>query len=250
MPTGKRDQEARLEAVADLLWGKPRLRLRGPKPTHSLDDIVAASVGIADREGLAAVTIERVAKEMKFTKMALYRYVPGRFELVALMTDRAFGPPPELPVAGWRQGMMAWAAAAFSGFLAHPWVRETMVGRRVVGPNEARWMETALKTLSETRLTGGERLDLLAVVAGHVRSIAQQIAAQSGGTSTERDMTWSLDTTLIGRDGFQELARAVASARDQDAEDNAFDFGLRCIFDGVERRMSSKQVRSKNRRTR
>ena len=97
MPTGKRDQEARLEAVADLLWGKPRLRLRGPKPTHSLDDIVAASVGIADREGLAAVTIERVAKEMKFTKMALYRYVPGRFELVALMTDRAFGPPRSFP---------------------------------------------------------------------------------------------------------------------------------------------------------
>ena len=106
-------------------------------------------------------------------------------------------------MAGWRQGMMAWAAAAFSGFLAHPWVRDTMVGRRVVGPNEARWMEAALKTLSETRLTGGERLDLLAVVAGHVRSIAQQAAAQSGGTSTERDMTWSLDTTLIGRDGFR-----------------------------------------------
>jgi hypothetical protein len=38
--------------------------------------------------------MQRVAEQMHFTKMAVYRYVPGRPELVALMTDRAVGLPP------------------------------------------------------------------------------------------------------------------------------------------------------------
>ena len=57
----------------------------------SLEGIAQAGIEIADAEGIAAVTMERVADALGFTKMSLYRYVPGKNELVALMIDSALG---------------------------------------------------------------------------------------------------------------------------------------------------------------
>src|SRR5689334_22149881 len=78
--------------TADLLWGPRERPSRGPKPGLTRDGIVRAAIGVADAEGLAAVSMQRVAAEVGFTTMALYRYVPGKNELVALMVDSAVGP--------------------------------------------------------------------------------------------------------------------------------------------------------------
>lgn len=69
-----------------------------------LDAIAAAGIDIADRDGLSAVTMQRVAERLGVTKMALYRYVPGKVELVALMIDLGIGEPPRLATiaGGWR----------------------------------------------------------------------------------------------------------------------------------------------------
>src|SRR5690349_10100499 len=88
-----------------LLWGKqpddgPR---RGPKPAFTLEQITRTGIEIADADGITALTMQRVADELGFTKMALYRYVPGKDELVALMTDAALGDPPPLTGRGWRE---------------------------------------------------------------------------------------------------------------------------------------------------
>ncbi|MEV6522678.1 TetR/AcrR family transcriptional regulator C-terminal domain-containing protein [Longispora sp. NPDC051575] len=86
--------------TAELLWGPGPRPSRGPKPGLTLERIVAAAIAIADAEGLAAVSMQRVAGDLDFTKMSLYRYVPGKAELTALMVDAAMGPPPDLDAAG------------------------------------------------------------------------------------------------------------------------------------------------------
>ena len=78
----------------ELLWGPPAGARRGPKPRYTLDAIAEAAMTIADDEGLDAVTMQRVAERLGTTKMALYRYMPGRAELDAVMLDRALGLPP------------------------------------------------------------------------------------------------------------------------------------------------------------
>jgi hypothetical protein len=55
----------------DLLWGSRERSSRGPKPGLSLDAIVA--IAIVDAEGLAALTMGRVAEALDITTMALYR---------------------------------------------------------------------------------------------------------------------------------------------------------------------------------
>src|SRR5690606_15524441 len=87
---------------ADLLWRAPATTKRGPKPKFALDVIAEVAIGIADAEGLEAVTMHSVATRLGTTKMALYRYVPGRAELDAVMLDQAWGMPVPLPGEDWR----------------------------------------------------------------------------------------------------------------------------------------------------
>jgi AcrR family transcriptional regulator len=60
-----------------LLWENEPRPTRGPKRTLSADDVARAAIALADRDGLAALTMQAVAKELGFTTMALYRYFPS-----------------------------------------------------------------------------------------------------------------------------------------------------------------------------
>src|SRR5215207_6107774 len=84
-----------LDRTLELLWGARRRPRRGPKPSLSVEQIVSAAVEVADDEGLAALSMQRVAERLGFTTMSLYRYVPGKGELIDLMLDAAFGRPPD-----------------------------------------------------------------------------------------------------------------------------------------------------------
>ena len=79
----------------DLLWGTRQRPRRGPKPSLSLERIVTEAIALADAEGLANLSMQHLAERLGCAKMALYRYVPGKSELVALMVDAALGDPPE-----------------------------------------------------------------------------------------------------------------------------------------------------------
>lgn len=83
--------------TVELLWGTRQRPKRGPKPALTLEGIVAEAVAIADVDGLAELSMQRLAQGLGFTKMSLYRYVPGKAELTALMLDSALGAPPRSP---------------------------------------------------------------------------------------------------------------------------------------------------------
>src|SRR6202041_553797 len=97
----------RMEAMAaptalDLLWGASDRPRRGPRPSLSLERIVTEAISLADAEGLAGLSMQHLAERLGCAKMALYRYVPGKSELVALMVDTALGDPPEPPAQAGR----------------------------------------------------------------------------------------------------------------------------------------------------
>ena len=161
--------------TADFFWAPRPRPTRGPKAALTLDQIADAAIAIADAEGLAAVSMQRVAAVLGYTKMSLYRYLPGKNELVAAMIERALQTPPTV-TGPWREALTAWATALLEAYAGHPWAIEASTGRRPIGPHEITWMERAL-TVLPPGLTGAERLDAVATIAGHAR----MIAGQSGG---------------------------------------------------------------------
>ncbi|MER7013031.1 TetR/AcrR family transcriptional regulator C-terminal domain-containing protein [Saccharopolyspora sp. NPDC000359] len=214
---------------AEVLWGPRPAPRRGPKPALSLDQIARTGIGLADTEGLPAVSMQRVAGELGFTKMSLYRYVPGKAELVALMADLAMGEPPTLD-GTWRDRLDAWARALLPRFVQHPWVLEVTIGPRVPGPNELSWMEAAVAALSDTDLRGGERLDAVVVLVGHVRSIAQQAAATPGDNPEQQLGSTLADLLRAHGDRYPAVTTALS---DTETPDQALDFGLARILDGL-----------------
>ncbi|MEU5782154.1 TetR/AcrR family transcriptional regulator [Micromonospora lupini] len=223
------------QRLIDLLWQPLSPPRRGPRPTLTLAVIAQAGIAIADADGLGAVTMQRVAESLDVTKMALYRYVPGKTELVALMIETGIGEPPALPAdAPWRDQLDAWARQMYERFRRHPWAVAATVGVRVLGPHELGWMERAIAALDGTRLHGGEKLDVAVLVIGHVRNLAQQVAGIPTETP-EQAMAPGLSDLLRGREQrFPALLEAVASAAVHDGRDQALDFGLSRILDGVQ----------------
>ncbi|NLU71503.1 TetR/AcrR family transcriptional regulator [Streptomyces sp. HNM0575] len=238
--------------TARLLWGSPRTRGRGPRPGLDLGDIARAGIDVAGAEGLAAVSMQRVAAGLGVTKMALYRYVPGKSELVALMVDAAIGPYPEGggPCGGWRAQLTAWAQELIAVFQRHPWVLDGTVGARPIGPSELSWMERPVAALGGTPLSGAERLDAAVLLVGHARSISEQARASTPGASQEGELSTVL-TELIQAQGDRcpALAAALGSAAERREEmDQAWEFGLERILDGlavlIERREGRDRERS------
>jgi hypothetical protein len=151
------------------------------------------------------------------------------------MSDLAIGPPPDRPALPWREGLHTWAIDLYEAFARHPWLLQSTIGRRLLGPNELAWMERGLAMLADSGLTGGEQLDSILVVTSHVRNLAQQSAPFPGSTTglTEEDLQQSLTeilTTEAAR--FPHLVAAMRTAAD--GGDQGLEFGLERILDGLE----------------
>jgi AcrR family transcriptional regulator len=219
--------------TADFLWQERAKPTRGPKPALTLDKIADAAIAIADAEGLDAVSMQRVAADLGYTKMSLYRYLPGKSELVAVMIERAIGEPPELRAEdGWRAGLSAWAAALLTAMGGHAWAQEATTGPRPIGPNELGWTEQALRVLPHA-LNGAERMDTVATVAGHVRMIA--------GQNVQKAPEASLLTAMAEHaDRYPAVAAAMADIMATGGMDEAFDFGLERILDGLQMLIASR----------
>src|ERR1700712_3901587 len=136
-----------------MLWHGDDTSRRGPKRGADLPTIAAAGVRSADAEGLAAVSMRRLAAEVGFTTMALYRYVQSKVEVLALIMDHAYGEPPEMAAAtgDWRAALAAWATANRDAIVAHPWVLEIRITEPPLTPAHIGWMEAGLATMAEAR---------------------------------------------------------------------------------------------------
>jgi AcrR family transcriptional regulator len=218
--------------TADFLWQGRSRPTRGPKPALTLEQIADAAIAIADAEGLDAVSMQRVAAGLGYTKMSLYRYLPGKAELVAAMVERALGEPPAIsPEETWRAGLTTWARALLTACAGHAWAQEATTGPRPIGPNELSWTEQALRVLPGS-LTGAERMDTVATVAGHVRMIAGQ--SGSGGRP-EAELEASMMRAMTEHaDRYPAVAAAMADIAANGGTDEAFSFGLERILDGLE----------------
>lgn len=237
------------DGASAVLWPTERGPQRGPKPSLTRGRIVAVAIDLADEQGLERVTVQLVAQRLERPKMSLYRYFPGRDELVALMADTALGDPPVLHGRGWRSRLRDWARQAWPVFLAHPWLHRVTLGPRVFGPNELGWLESALGALADTGLRSWERLDAVALVNGHLRSMAAQQSAGHHSASGEpadagmeaRSVAMMQQVLADNADRFPLAAAAFADAARTGDTDRALEFGLERILDGLAKLIGRRQ---------
>ncbi|HSK97984.1 MAG TPA: TetR/AcrR family transcriptional regulator, partial [Euzebyales bacterium] len=216
---------------------------RGPTPGLSVERIVRAAIEVAQRDGLAGVSMNRVAAELDTAAMSLYRYVSSKEELVALMVDEANGSPPPPPEAGddWRSALTAWAHAHLAAYHAHPWLVHAPISGPPIMPNSVAWFDGGLRCFTGTALHEDEKVGVILVVSGLVRNQAtleMQLEAAMRSADSEAVMTsyGQLLVQLTDADRFPALHAGIAAGvfDGEDVEDDlAFEFGLELILDGI-----------------
>lgn len=192
-------------------WGLRERPAAGPRRALTLEGIVAAAVDMASSEGLAAVSMVRVAKALGVSTMALYRYVAAKDELLELMLDAGFGAPPPGPEgADWREGLSAWAWDCLASWRSHPWMLHIPVAGPPMTPNQIRWLERGLTCLAGTGLSARQRLSVVMMVSGLVRSWAALSVETDATTGRDPAAYGSTLARLIDPDRFPAVAAAMA----------------------------------------
>ncbi|HZM84145.1 MAG TPA: TetR/AcrR family transcriptional regulator [Candidatus Limnocylindrales bacterium] len=225
--------------MADLLWGAKKQKSKGPKPILSIDKIVKQAVWIADTEGIGALSMNSLAAALGVGTMSLYRYVPNKDELVALMIDTVIGPPQATPSGKtWRQAMRRWSAMTLDIFDRHPWLLPLIATPRRIGPHELAWGEIALKIALKAADEAGARpeemYNVVVLVNSFVRGYAQMSAKPGHGPR--------LDLEAIARSGslqrYPMLMIAMGVSEGDTERDGrpqqSFEFGIERVLDGIE----------------
>ncbi|MDJ1138479.1 TetR/AcrR family transcriptional regulator [Streptomyces iconiensis] len=245
---------ARLTRSLDLMWGRTERDRppRGPKPALTLDRIVKVAIRLANRDGLAALSMRSLATELGVGTMSLYRYVPGKGELIDLMVDHAFGPASALPQntdrTDWRHMLEQIAEGSWTLYTTNPWLIQVNRARPILGPNSMDSFEQALTALSGLGLTGQEKVSILVAIDNLVLGAARgyvlyQQAAQQSGFSDEA--FWRTQEPYMVRaleDGvYPHIAALPEDSFSREAADT-MRFGLSALLDGFATLITTRQT--------
>jgi DNA-binding transcriptional regulator YhcF (GntR family) len=206
--------------------------------------IIRTAISIADAEGLAELSMRRIAAALGVATMSLYRHVRGKEDLVLHMIDAAIGeePFPATAPAGWRAGLEVAARLQWRGFRRHPWLAPVMsITRPQLAPNALRHTEWNLRALDGTALGLADRMYVNILLFAYVRGVATALEAES---QAERDTGLTSDEWMETQDGALrslltsgELAtfRRMAGEQGFDFDlGSLFEFGLERLLDGLE----------------
>lgn len=211
--------------------------------------VLAAAMAIADRDGLAGVTMRTVGDSIGVEAMALYRHVRNKDDLldglvaaVVEEVNRACDDlSPVTDASQWRDAARRRILTARSVMLQHPWAPALISAR---GTFDLSLMEY-FDQLGGTLVAGGCSIDLVhrAMHALGSRALGFSPELFEPGAAAQQDSDVSLELIEQFARRFPVIARvATELAHDADStvgwcDDQAeFEFGLDLILDGLEAR--------------
>jgi AcrR family transcriptional regulator len=239
-----------------LLWGS---QTNPGRSGLTLKAIITAAINIADRDGLDALSMRNVAKQLGAGAMSLYTHVPGKTELIDLMLDTAYGQlyerveEPSQQPGDWRAALRFIARRNWELYRSHPWLLQITTGRPVLGPHVSLKYEAELRPLDKLGLSDVEMDATLTLILSHVEGCARAQAALEQ-TQQETGLTdaewWVAHAPLLDRlidpTLFPVATRVGVSAgqtyQGPSSPEYALTFGIDRILAGVSELISSKDI--------
>jgi AcrR family transcriptional regulator len=169
----------------------------------SRERVLETAVTFADRHGLEALSMRKLADELSVAAMSLYYHVPNKVELVDGMIDIVFGEiePPSL-VLDWKTAMRRRAVSTRDALNRHRWAVGQMEGRSTHGPANLRLHNDVLGCLR----AAGFSLEMT------VHAYSVQDAYIYGFALQETDMTPETpeDFAAVAEQQMQDYAAVLA----------------------------------------
>lgn len=234
--------------LLQLMWAPTTKVGRTGTTVHSLTQV---AIDLANTDGLEALTMRGVAKQIGIGAMTLYGYVPGKAELIELMLDQVAATTYEghdLPAAqqGWRAGLHHIAERNYATSVRHGWAANIAPARPILGPGNCLKYEAELAPLDGIGLSDHEMEHVLTTVLGMVGAAARWQVGLQGVRSESHlndEQWWALSQPVLGSamEGMDlpvssRVGQTTASAGDPYASLLA---GLDLFLDGLSHRLTS-----------
>ncbi|MEI8412533.1 MULTISPECIES: TetR/AcrR family transcriptional regulator C-terminal domain-containing protein [unclassified Kribbella] len=232
--------------MKESIW--TRTRAAAPtRETLSREQIVQAAMETLDSEGVAGLSIRKLAAKLGAGATSLYWHVPTKDDLVDLLIDEIWGeidvPSPEL--AGWRNGAMLFAHSLRATVLRHPWLPEVMYTRPSMGPNALTLGSRGLVLFGAAGFAGNEVDYAMGSVMSYVlgtssAEVATREMVRKSGQSPEE---WADEMLTQAEEASADHPEMRASVRRRSHQDlntaltEHFVFGLEALLDGLEARL-------------
>ncbi|MFG3621205.1 TetR/AcrR family transcriptional regulator [Nocardia sp. NPDC047654] len=225
-----------------LVWERPEPPDRPVPAPLSREQIIRAAIRLADADGLAAVSLRKVAAALEVGPMRLYGYIATKEELLDLMVDAVYA---EIRPAGdsWREVLRSLAETTRQAVQQHEWLADLIGGRPQLGPHALARGEAVVAAM--TGVDVDAVMPIVAAVNAYVigavrREITERRAERASGMDKQQ---WQaafgpyLERTFAtGR--FPALATVIRDGAHLDA-DQTFRIGLEFVLDGIQARISS-----------
>ena len=225
-----------------VVWERPEPPDRPVPAPLSRERIIRAAIGLADADGLDAVSLRKVAAVLDVGPMRLYGYIATKEELLDLMLDAVYAET--RPTGdGWREVLRSHAEATRQAAHRHEWLADLIGGRPQLGPNTLAAGDTLLAALSGVELD--TVVPAIAAVKAYVvgavrREIAERRAERASGMDIKEFQIaygpYLERTFATGR--YPALATAVREGPHLSADEN-FRIGLEFLLDGIAARIST-----------
>ena len=246
-------------AASPSIWERIADSQAVQRPALSHAAIADAALRIADADGIAAVSMRRLADELGVSAMACYRYVSGKDDVLELMLDTVRrGMLIEQPEGDWRAVLRTSAQRFRSVILRHPWMTD-LPGRILFAPTPAFLAVTEQNLAALDGL--GLGIDQMASIAGAVTAYTRarthdeitrtQLRAPEGWTSEQdaKNANAARLDWLLAAGHYPTYERYVHASTPGDDDQARFEFGLDCLLDGIAIRIDSKPQRPRTNRT-
>jgi len=250
-PRYRREQD-REQAIAERAGRhreQPPRRVRG----LNLADIVSTAMAVADAEGTEAVSMRRIAREMRAGAMSLYWYVSSKEELHQLMLQRvqAESEAP-MPSGDWRADLRTYALNTRAALLRHPWAIDYLGSGPPSGPSDARNMERLISAFDGLELDIERIVYIVLALGTYVLGAAlrevQEIRWQAHGAALTAgwsegeiaELFWEFNRRVRQSGRYPNMVRIMDAGFDPDSpltRDERFEFGLDCVLDGIAARL-------------
>lgn len=231
------------------LWERLERPVNAPRaPALSPGRIASVAVGIADAEGIDAVTMRRLATELEVAPMAAYRYVSGKDDVLELMVDTVYGDlkVPDDP-SDWRETMRALAVHTRELVLTHPWLAQLSSPKAMFAPtpNRLAIAERALVALDAAGLSAELSMTVFDTVNSYVygsayTEVAMQLLMKGQGWTDTDEVKTAMAPEflwLMGTGRYPAYLRSVTTGGPSTEPQAKFERGLDCVLDGIGARM-------------
>ncbi len=232
---GDRAPEAPLPTPPWRMTVQRRAR-RAAGPQLDRERIVAAALRIVDAEGVAALSLRRLADEFDVTPMSLYWHVADKAELLELV-GQAVLDEIVIPdrVGGWKEQLRDVHRAMFASFLRHRNTTEAVAGRARFGAAGLATFERILAILLDAGFTPEAAFD--AYQSLYVFTLGFMSTSNRSPEFVEAQRQGAEYMASLPTERFPSI-RAVVPVIGRRSLEERFEVGLDVVIDGIGARLA------------